>query len=170
MHKLELINGKQQDNYLINNRAVDRETYQEAILDAEKEERRHERAREYHAKIQEQEFKQQAKIALLKKLLTQVHKTITEELTKLHAYHLEPYFAFDAQTIPNHENYQQLTQLLTQAQELPSTMAAQELEELYVQLEPYQEKIKKFSINTIQNAIKQCDDTKLLKELLVLIS
>lgn len=164
-HKRELSSGKQHDNYSIDGRAVDGESFEETLLNAHTEERRRERAQERDVQLQEYVFKHEAQVNLLQKLLKIIRTEIFQEIQKFEQYHLEPYCVFDLVTIANQQEYDML-KFNTNFDQLDIS----ELEALYKKLEPYPDKLRKFSRNAIQRAIAECTDTKLLKELLVLVS
>lgn len=173
-HRIELLEGRQKDLWRVDGEEVDYPTYEELILEAEKEERRQERKREYEERIAHHLFKQQAHESLLKKLLSIVVDEIREEVKLLGRYSLQGYFVYAPTTITDHDDYKYLAhELLSHAERLlrgEEEFSYDDLVALHGKLELYGGRLKQFARATISRAIDQCDDTKLLKDLLVLVT
>lgn len=173
-HRIELLEGRQKDLWKVDGQEVDDQTYEELILEAEKEERRQERKREYEERLANHMFRQQAHEALVKKLLRIQADTIAGELKQLGDYRLDSYFVYSSSTIINRDDYDYLAyELLPQVDQFLSDdglVEYNELIDLHAKLELYGSRLKGFVRATISRAIEECDDTKLLKKLLALVS
>ena len=172
-HRSDLIDGKIQDVWAINGRSVSHDEYLDSILDAEREERRTQRQLENEKRKQEQEFKALAQSNGLKKLIKIKINEIMRELTKVKEPLLESYLQFDEATVASPEDLSAVASLISDAQkkcredqELPCSS----LKECLASLEGLPEKLTKLYQDSITYAIKTCDDTRSLKDLLSLVS
>lgn len=174
-HRIEILEGLQKDIYKINSELVeDRQVYEDAYLEAEKEERRRERQKEYEARLAHELFKHKAQIALMKKILALESDFLRKEVRQLEKHSMEGYFLFSPETIRNHDEYDMICNdllphidsLVYSGQDVPYQSFVDTLD----QVERYKDRMKSFVRDTINNAIDQCDDTRALKELLLLVS
>src|SRR5581483_9954495 len=72
-HRSDLLNGKLNEIWAINGQEVTGQHYQEAILNAEREERARIRSQEEEKRKQEQKFHIETQCAILKKLIMLLH-------------------------------------------------------------------------------------------------
>lgn len=168
------INGVSQQSWSINGVAVDANTYQSAILEAEKELRRKQREQEEQRRLQEQESKHQAMSKVHKKMLASALDETEQWIHKLYAHNLMPFLVFDTTTIASKESFDQLTQLL-----IPSARALlaapsgastrHDIDHaLTVHFADLPDRLSRFFHATVHQAIDTCNDTKTLKNLLEL--
>jgi hypothetical protein len=175
-HRQEFVEGVHKNIWKVDGEVIDRETYDELILDGEREERRQERKCDYDEQVADYLFRHEAQRSVIRKLLKAEIDSIKQEIGQLIKYNLEEYVAFSGRTIKDKQEYVMLVQeLIPQAEALVSASEGepseyQALVQMHGQLEPYQDKVKAFVQDTVSSAIERCDDTRFLKELLGLVS
>ncbi|MBN1549506.1 hypothetical protein JW872_02495 [Candidatus Babeliales bacterium] len=180
-HRVDIIDGVAQDRWLINGQKVSAEEYEEALLDSEKEERREERRRvealkrrEEEAEAQHQVFIHDARKDIARKRLELVIKNVESELLKVKEPKLEPYLVFDRQTVASADLFNQLQiDSLPEAKRLIALghdVQEEDLSRTADQLEAFGPRLRDMFRLTVKQAINQCDDTRLLKELLEIVS
>lgn len=156
----------------IDGKEVSAQVYTEDILEAEKNERRVQRAQEEQACDATFAFKEKAQRTLVKKLLGKATQNLMRDIQTLERYNVGAYAVFSDATI-SAQGYQELvTVLVPRAQALVVEECPDftQLQELYRRLEPLQDRMKIFMRATIDRAIEKCDDTKILKDLLSFVS
>lgn len=155
----------------IDGKEVSAQVYEEAILEAEKNERRLQRAQEEQARCANFEFKEKAQRAVVTKLLGKVTQNLVRDIQTIERYGLGAYAVFSDSTL-SVQGYQELvTVLIPRAQALgQENLDFAQLQDLYNRLEPLQDRMRLFMRATIDRAIEKCDDTKFLKDLLTLVS
>lgn len=180
-HRVDIIDGVAQDRWLVNGQKVGVDEYEEALLDAEKEERRTERRRvedlkrrEEEAEAQHQAFVHDARKDIARKRLELVVKNVESELFKLKEPKLEPYLAFDRHAVASPDQFNQLQiDIIPEAKRLIALGHDAQEEDLSMaadQLETFGPRLRDMFRLTVKQAINQCDDTRLLKELLEIVS
>lgn len=174
-HRLDYFEGVRKEQWSIEGKTVDAQSYEERILEAEKNERRRERQKDEKEKNDQQLFKMKAQRALLKKLLQAHVNLYFSDIALFERYHLEPYFCYAATTFTSYQAYTQFVMgALACAQKILNESIDEEdiseLQELYEQLEAMQDAWKLFYRATVEQAIEKCNDTKMLKELLQLVA
>lgn len=187
-YKEEQINGKnfshrseiRQDStgtsrkevWKIDGKEVSAPVFEEQVLEAENLERKAQRAQEQELRAADFEFKVKAQHTLVKKLLGKVVQSLMHDIKTIEQYGLERYAVYTDITVGAQEYHQLVTNFLPRAQgllleESPNFVL---LQELYDHLSALHERFRFFMRATIDRAIEKCDDTKFLKELLVLVS
>lgn len=172
VHRVEILDGKQRNVWMVNGENVAEEVYEEEVLAAEMNERREERRNERKEQVADYFFKQEAHTSLLKKLLYHASKEIEEELVRLAQYNLSPYYVFSAETYATLQDFDDLShQLVPDAQEaLEQGDDIARMSEIYEQLQEHVDRLRQFVRATTLRAIEECDDTRVLKELLHVVS
>ncbi len=172
-HRTDIIDGKIQDIWAINGHAVPYDEYLDTILDAEREERRALRKLENEKRRQEAEFKISAQSNAIKKIIRIKINEIMHELAKVKEPLLAGYLKFDTSTFATQEDLDTVSEIVENAkkkcqegQELSYSI----LNESLASLEGLPEKLHKLYQDSVNYAIKTCDDTRYLKDLLSLIS
>lgn len=171
-HRTEIVRGEKTESWQVNEQEVAVETYQEALIQAEAAERRVELKREAEALGQRERDAQRARGAILKKLLAQTVDLCRKDLVLLEQFRLEPYFDFSSSTLEKADYEKIVTKVMPRAKEICGSdddIIPEDLEQVHKTLADYESRIHAFVFGTIQNAIGQCNDPKLLKELLALI-
>lgn len=172
-HRSDLIDGKIQEIWAINGQSVSYDDYLEALLDAEREERRKQRKLEDEKRRQEQEFKALSHANIVKKLIRIKISEVTQELTKINEPLLSAYLSFDESTIDSREALNDISYIIEKARKNCQEnveVGFSQLQNTLASLEELPEKLRKFYQSSVNYAIKTCDDTRLLKDLLSLIS
>lgn len=172
-HRSDYIDGKAQELWAINSKVATQCEYEEAILDAEKEERRLVRKLEEQKRKQEQEFKLVAHTEISKKLITIKVQEITQELVKIKEPLLEPFLRFSQETIASKDTLSNIMQQIEHARLLCQTNDNDtyvNLQECLKTLELYPEKLALLYQESVNYAIKTCDNTRALKDILLLVS
>lgn len=172
-HKIETDGISSKEYWTINGVMVSQEHYDERALEAEKKERKMERAKEYQRLVAQTTFKQTVRAEITKKLLKNIVEELESLLSKLQQHSLEQYSIFSMATVPHAQAYRELKERIKEAQNalcLDPQDHAQEIADLYSYLEEWPCKVQKFFESTVQEAIRRCDDTRVLKELLALVS
>jgi hypothetical protein len=173
-HRVDTIDGKRKEAWAINGGSVNEDEYEESVLEAEKEERKKERKKEKRRQLKHEQFVLQAQQTGMNKLIERAIKQMRDELYRLEDQRLEPFLAFDAATISSAKELEYIkTVLIAKARELFSQsteMGLDELRSLLSKLEEYPDRLRDFYYATVKNAQEQSDDTKLLKDLLSVVS
>jgi hypothetical protein len=172
-HRSDFIDGKSHEIWAINNQQVPQEEYEEAILNAEREERRSARKAQEEKRKQEQEFKALAHYNLVKKCVKLQSADIAREVSKVREPLLASFLKFNESSISSEALLYELEQELIQVDKIchgSNFAEIKQLEGMLEKFEPYPEKLTKLYQDSINHAIKTCDNTRTLKELLTLVS
>lgn len=170
-HRSDIIDGKVQDIWAINGRSVSYDEYLDAIVNAEREERRAQRKIEDARRRQEADFKVLAQNNAIKKLIRIKISEIVHELTRVKEPLLQAFLKFDEATFATEDDLAYVSNLIQEAQikcqeEQPYSI----FRDCLAGLEGLPEKVHKLYQDSVNYAIKTCDDTRYLKDLLSLIS
>lgn len=173
--KIQYINGNKKIIYIVNGHQVTWDEYQDEILEAEKQERKKELEKDLENKIRFCDLQQKIKNKISQSSLSELVSELNIQLNKVLENRLKPYLAFNSSTIESREQLENLYQeFLPQAKELVSLSSAEvDLEKVnkYInKIQDYLERLKIFFSNTVDQAVENSDDTKMLKELLELIN
>lgn len=177
IYREDTINGKKKCSWTVDGNAVDASDYEEALLEAEKEVRRQARQKEEENRVREWDLQLQAMVALVKK---QVHLKITAieaELQRIDDQRLKPFLLFENHTLASQEALDTIVrELIPGAKKIVADSGdvgregLHELNSYADRLEGISERVRDFFYASVNNAINHCDDTRLLKEFLNLIS
>lgn len=167
VHTYQIIDGVKRQAWAIDGQSVDKAAYEDAILEAEKAERRLEREVAYVAQEEELLAEQRLQQGVMKKLLRLATANLKQQLARLEEYKLQPYIVFDEDSLTQ-EQFESAQQVLARAQLLlqDSEPALSEMQATLDRLEWYGKRMKKLMRDSIEQAVAQCDDTALLKKLL----
>lgn len=173
-HILTIKNGQRNETLMVNQHPVSVDDYEEALLEAEKEESKITRRalQAERLRVYETQYKGQAKIA--QKELKDSLELLKQELERLSDTHIQPFISFSKELISSPEELDALHEtIIPQAekliQEYPTTTNIKELQEKQQQLQELRTKIHDLFISAVNKGIDTADDTKLLKELLALL-
>ena len=172
-HRSDLIDGKSNEIWAISGRPVSVGEYEEAILNAERDERRAERKAQEERRKQGQEFKAKAHYTLLKKLGMAQAAEIVKGLIPVKEPLLEPFLQFSESTFSSRDVLHELEQELEIIHKLCESSNLEEMVQLGTllkKIELYPARLAKLYQESVNSAIKTCDDTRALKELLKLVS
>lgn len=175
VYREDVANGVKKEAWTVDGKPVDSQEYEEALLDAEKEVRREERrvAEEYRKRHQQARLS--SSFQLQKKLLRLQIEQVEVVLKRFDHHRLTPFLSFDKEKTLSQEDFEHIDQaLLDQAKKLLYT-ADQEIDlpTLATMIEKFDmlpTRLQDLFHATVNNAIKRCDDTKVLKELLGVLS
>ncbi len=160
--------------YLINGAPVGKEEYRVLLEQAEQEERELQRKLEDDRQYAKAQFMSSSQLQIYKKLLSQSFLEIKQWLAKLDMPVVSNYYIFSPDTIASKGAFESFKNdiflkaqiLLEEYNEQQDAVHLQKLLEQYEQV-PY--RLEQFFQKSVQQAIKHCDDTKILKELLSLL-
>lgn len=172
-HRSDIIDGNIKDIWAVNGHSVSYDDYLEALLDAEREEMRTLRNFQNEKRRHEAEFKCEAQKNTFKKLIRIKIQEIFDELAKVKEPLLEHYLLFDVQTIASSEDLQKISILVNEAEKKckeGKESSCSVLKECLSSLEEIPGRLHKLYQDSISHAIKTCNDTRSLKDLLSLIS
>lgn len=173
-HRVDIINGKRDERWALDGRVVDRQEFQEEFLDAQKEELRQEYLKQEETQKKHDEFTMQFQRDSFAKIIEISLSKINDELARVSDKRLEPFLAFEKNTIASAQELDTLQnstlvrahEVLKQKYDIP----LDELRTMMTTLEPFADRIRDFYYATVKNAQDRSDDTKLLKDLLAMIS
>lgn len=162
------------DVYLINSAQVSKEEYLIKIEQAEKEERAHHRALEEERMRTKAQFMSNSQLQIYQKMLSKTFMEIKQWLAKLEMPVISEYYVFSSDTISSKGAFESFKNdvfikaqiLLEEYNDQQDAACLQKFLEQYEQV-PY--RLERFFQKSVQEAIKHCDDTKTLKDLLSLI-
>lgn len=172
-YRCEVINGASHEYWAIDGRGVERLAYEEAIMQAEMVERQKERQLAYEHQQHMHQLHASAQHQLYKKMLTVVIEQLERELKKFNDDRIISFLQFKPETVDSYKEMDYLKEQLEQARQLmcqPLLEQTTDLKKVATYLEPYTQKLEHLYYDSVNNAINSCDDTKMLKELLPLIS
>lgn len=167
----QMIDGVKHAWWSIDGQSVDKGSYEEAILDAEKEERRQERERQYLEREDELAFQQRMRQTVLKKLLGTFVVRLEGLLAKIREYHLQSFIGFGQHTFTQEQYDDFMGQALPHMYNLmkQGEPALTALQQMVDRAEEYEKRMKRLVQEAIETAIHRCDDTVMLKQLLNIV-
>lgn len=173
-HRVDIIDGRRKEVWAINGKSATEDDYEEAVLEAEKEEHRQERKKQKKIRHKHEKFVLGAQVGCISKIIEHSIKKIRDELYRLEDQRLEPFLAFDSATISSAKELEYIKfVLLAKARELlaqSDEIGLDELRSMMNRLQEYPERLRDFYYATVKSAQEQSDDTKLLKDLLSMVS
>jgi len=175
VYREDLANGTKKQVWTIDGKPVEFDEYEEAILDAEKEIRRRERKERDERRRAMQYRRLLAVVELHKKLLRLLIEEVEIAVRKFDDHRLTPFLVFDKNSAFSQKEFEAIeSELLEDAkkvlyQEVQDGDKA-ELAAAIQKLDGLPERLQELFQKTVDNAIKTCDDTKMLKELLGVLS
>lgn len=172
-YRCDVIDGVIEEVWTVAGKKIDKNDYEKKILEQELEERRQQRDREYEARMQKLTFKESASRIAYQKLLSEISCQLEELFDKFHTHDLIPLIVFSEDTIASSKLLHRLqTKELAAIKKLVSDSNAEviKLQKMYENFANYPERLMQCLYQTVQHAVSTVDDTKQLKDLLVLIS
>ena len=169
-----MANGVKKEAWTINGQPVEADEYEEALLDEQKEVLR----QKWRAEEQERQSRQEARgtmaLDLHKKLLRLLIEQVESQLKKFDDHRLTPFVLFNETTFTQ-ESFESIDQVLLQdAKRLLYNaqigIDMNEFKGMINKLEELPTRLRALFHATVNNAIKRCDDTKILKGLLGVLS
>jgi len=173
-HRIDTINGQQKELWVIDGQQVEEHEYFDQLSEQEALERKKQRLEESRRIREQQRFVFQEQWAVLKKIVRCHVQVIEKYLNKLSDSRLQPYLAFSAESFSGQDVFDDfIKNEFLEAQNLVdghNELSLEELQDVPSRLLPYQERIIKLYQDTLQIARERSDDTRLLKDLLHLVS
>lgn len=168
-------NGRGEEKFFVNREPVSKDQYYRELEAAQLEQMRKERERLERKKRSRMSFVDQAQFAILEKLLFRLIGDIHHSLELLDHEQLKKYYIFNQKGIGSMDHLAQMRHYVhykasDELKELAGLMDMQGLQEMLDKLEHWPDHLESLFKDSVQNAIKQSDDTAALKELLALIS
>ena len=162
------------DEFFIDGHIVTKEKYSKEYERLQRKEWEEVAAQQESQRRSRVQFSEIAQVQVVAKLL---HKVVVQTADLLHRAGnstLEKFFVFNHATIDSLDQLNQLKLFLEQVQDSMKQRIEsndfQGLNTLYNKLEFWPARLEKFYQDTVQQAIRQSDDTAMLKELLTLVS
>lgn len=171
--RIDFENGTKKETYSIDGVTVPQEEYEEAILNAEKEEKRLERAAAHNSLLAIGDLHNKIQAKLLKSELLPKVKKLEADSKRLLDDRLKAYIVFGKDTFESQEDLDNfISEFIPEAYTIVNQdeKDIKKLLELDNQITEYTKTIQEMFVSTVQNAIDKSDDTKLLKDLLFIIN
>ena len=169
-----ITSNKLTEEFFVNNIPVLQEEYYKKLDDAEQKERKHARDQEIAERREKIEFMVNAQNKINARLILQIADKIETATAKLQHPALEQYLLFSRETIPSQHELDELVKVITYIKKeiarLIETYDSERLQFYENKLSPYPEKLELLFRSSINEAIKTCDSTSTLKELLTLVA
>jgi len=173
VYREDIANGVKKQVWTVDGASVDCELFEESILQAEKEVRRFERRQQMARREALQRERAVAVAQLHKKLLRLLIDRVQVALKKFDDHRLGPFLLFD-QSFSRDEFESIESQLLTRAKQILYGVEDQENVEpllaMIEKLDGLDARLHDLFQTTVNGAIKRCDDTRMLKDLLAIVS
>lgn len=175
VYREDIANGVKKEAWTVDGKPVESQDYEESLLDAEKEVRRQERRVADGRRKRHQEMRLSSSFQLQKKLLRLQIEQVEVVLKSFDDHRLTPFLSFDKEKTLSQKEFESLDQtVLDQAKKLLYTADKEvDLPALAAMIEKFDmlpTRLQDLFHVTVNNAIKRCDDTKVLKELLGVLS
>jgi len=162
------------DEFYIDGHMVSSEDYHKEFDRAQKKEWDEHVVQQENQRRSRLQFSEMIQVEITAKLLNNVVNKIVDILDHVYNPVLEKFFVWNDLTV---ESVDQLNQLKLFVEQVKHSMKKrvenndiESLHMLYVKLENWPTRLEKFYQSTVQRAIRQSDDTTVLKELLTLVS
>ena len=171
---LERENSTKTESFYINGEAVRAPVYEEALLNAEKEESKWKRRKNQEERLARYETRYKGQVKIAQADLKKVIDQLKVELTRLDDERLKPYIIFSLETIASAEQLRALQKKLIPeaerwAQSAPVITDIKRVQDIRAELNQILPRVKDTFIATVNNGITMADDTTLLKEFLALL-
>lgn len=175
VHREDVVNGMSKKSLEIDGCPVDVQKYEDTILEAEKEVRRVERRQLEERRVRERAMRLESQINLSKKIVQVKIVEAEQWLTKLQDTRLKPFLVFDALTYASREEFDRVAlELIPEAREVVmrthQEISFDAIKSIGDNLEDTPQRLCDLFYASVDAAIKSCNDTKLLKELLDIVS
>ncbi len=158
--------------WFIDGQSVDREIFEEQFSQAVAQDALDELRKNATRAAERQEFELLARNALYKKLAGTLQEEIVSYLVRFVAIDLKPFFVFSSQTFVSRDEFEEACAWVKQdvAEHFENAAGERELDAIVRRFEQLFAKFEQFYQATIKRAIDECSDTRVLKELLSLVS
>ncbi len=174
-HSIVSDQGAVKEEFFISKIPVQKDEYYKEIELAQLSDLRKEREKIESKKQSRIEVVDQAQLAIIEKLIAKRLDEITLALESLHHEQLKQYYVYQKNSV---ESWQQLFDLkqfvqhsaLKELKELLGRHDMPGLQKMLDSVDSWPDRLDLFFKESVQNAIKNCDDTAVLKELLTLLS
>lgn len=177
--KQEVVNGAITNHWLVDNNQVEQMVYEVELVKARVHDAQKEHEDIARKRLQTQSMQTAALRTGYRKMLIMQCERIDELLSRLDDVRIKPYIAFDTHTMgvstmTSKEFENMVSVVYKHAKELIALDDSQatlfECSQMVDHLDAVPDQLQKLFYASIDNAMLQCSDTKLLKELLELIT
>ena len=173
VYREDVANGVKKQTWTIDSDLVDQETFEETVLESEKQVRRKERRQQMNRReflIQERAI---SVVALHKKLLRLLIEQVETVLKKFDDHRLGSFLIFDQSF--SRDEFESIEADLIQSAKQVLYSAGDDsdvspLAAIIEKLDGLEGRLHDLFQTTVNSAIKRCDDTRMLKDLLVIVS
>lgn len=166
-------NGKVNEKFSINGVPVEEDDYKKSLESAYLADIKNTQQATDRKHHERESFRDEVNAALLEKVIKQSMSEARGLLVDLNNPSLKPYLAFDVKGISSQSQLVEIGKFLDVLnKELSSRVASHHLaglQEIVKKLEQLNQQLESCLKNSVQQAITQCDDTVVLKELLKMI-
>jgi hypothetical protein len=172
-YRVDTLDGHHKETWVINGKPVSHEEYTNRILHEEALESQMSREEERRRLCEQQRFIMQEQRSLLKKIVHIECKGIEKYVEKLRDLRLQPYRIFGADSFATQEDFEVFVNKSfpgVQALLVDNESPLFKLQEAFEWLKPYQGRLIILYKATLQAARERSDDTRLLKDLLHVVS
>ncbi len=173
-HVTELDNGSTREIFFINGKSVPDSEYENALLNAQKEENRklRKKTQEERLKVYETQYKGRVKVAQTD--LKEALGMLEEEIKRLADERLKPFMLYKSDTLESADYLVSIKEKLvpearTYLQTNPEKIDLKKIHDTEQEIQNLLPRIRETFVTAVNNAIEKADDTKLLKELLTLL-
>lgn len=172
VYREDIVNGAKKEAWTINGDSVSFDRYGQELLLAEMEFRKQEKAAQEARRKRIAQERRQISCALHKRLLHLQIDLLEKALKRLDDHRLAQFLNFDKEGIISKQEFESIrSELLQEAKkilytDLQGEQGSNLLVRVLDKLEGVPERLDDLFHATVNNAIKQCDDTRMLKELL----
>jgi len=173
VYREDVANGVKKQVWTIDGTPVEHEDFEQELLEAEKEVRRRERASQMERRELQHQERVVAVTELHKKLLRLLIQEVETALKKFDDYRLGPFLLFDQ--LFSRDEFEAIEKdLIPQAKQVLYSGIEDgdvtPLAGMIRKLDGLSDRLHGLFQETVNSAIKRCDDTKMLKDLLAIVS
>jgi hypothetical protein len=172
VYREDVASGTRKETWSVNGKVVAVYEYEEAFLEAEKELRREELRAEQERRRERQNAQLTVTADLYKKVVRIHIDRVEYVLNRCRDQRLEPFLQFGMNGALTTVEFDEIMDTIAAAKKLLDTRGddlIESLKAIEVKLEPLPDKLEKLIQLSVDHAVKYCDDTKVLKELLGLV-
>lgn len=173
-HILELENGVKKESYYINGKVSNVHDYEEALLNAAKEDNKKGRKKLQEERIKIYEGKYKGNVKIVQQELKQALATLEAEINKLADERLKNFFVFKPDTLSSLDHMssikdKEMAEAQKLAQAVPESSDIKKIQDRLAEIQALIPRVRETFISAVNNGINKANDTKLLKELLDLL-
>lgn len=174
-HSMTSDQGATKEEYYIDGMPVQKEEFYKELEMAQMGDLRKEREKTDKKNKSRIDVVDEAQLAIVKKLLLKKLDEVKQSIEMLHHDHLKQYYVYDKASIESLQRLLDMKQFVmhtapAEIKELVEKRDVKGLQQMLDSMESWPDRLDLFFKNSVQNAVKNCDDTAVLKDLLTLLS